>query len=56
MLSYNISVYEGTKHMPYESIFDKTAQIPASESSLEDKSNTIYVEYLISSFNRLKHA
>jgi len=56
MLSYNISIHEGTKYTPYQLVFGRTAHISTSEPSLEGESNITYVEYLTSLFNKLKHA
>ena len=49
MFNYNTSVYEATKHIPYELVFGKITRVPSNELlNPEDKlANDDYVINLV---------
>lgn len=52
--SYNTSVHEGTRYTPYELVFGKIAETPASDPPLNPEDNGTYTRYLTSLFNKLR--
>ncbi|XP_048512598.1 uncharacterized protein LOC125501328 [Athalia rosae] len=55
MFSYNTSVHEGTKFTPHELVFGRLARLPSEHTTIDERLDRSYEDYLKQLFTTLKN-